>query len=143
MEERLANSLARPGGNITGLTVSVGPEIEGKRIELLKETLPGAARVAYLGTNEDCEGPSGKSVRAAAPVVGLTMVLAAHTPLNTLMHSPCSAASPPMLCSSPSDYLWTSTRLSRNYRLFLDDNCVGSCHIQESLRIFNRGRHLG
>ena len=80
VEERLANSLARPGGNITGLTVSVGPEIEGKRIELLKETLPGATRVAYLGTNEDWEGPSGKSVRAAAQVVGLTMVLAAHTP---------------------------------------------------------------
>ena len=77
------------------------------------------------------------------PLTGLTMVLAAHTPLNTLMHSPCSAASPPMLCSSPSDYLWTSTRLSRNYRLFLDDNCVGSCHIQESLRIFTRSRHLG
>jgi putative ABC transport system substrate-binding protein len=80
VEERLANSLARPGGNITGLTVSVDPEIDGKRIELLKETLPGATRVAYLGTNEDWEGPWGKSVRAAAQGVGLTMVLAAHTP---------------------------------------------------------------
>jgi putative ABC transport system substrate-binding protein len=80
VKERLANSLARPGGNITGLTVSIGPEIEGKRIELLKETLPGATRFAYLGTNEDWEGPSGRSVRAAAQVMGLTMVLAAHTP---------------------------------------------------------------
>ena len=82
VEERLAHSLARPGGNVTGLTVSVSPEIEGKRIELLKETLPGATRVAYLGTNEDWEGPSGKSVRAAAQVVGLTMVPAAHTPFE-------------------------------------------------------------
>jgi putative ABC transport system substrate-binding protein len=80
VEEGLASSLARPGGNITGLTLSAGPEIDGKRIALLKEILPGAARVAYLGTNEDWEGPSGKIVRAAAQVLGLTVVLAAHTP---------------------------------------------------------------
>jgi putative tryptophan/tyrosine transport system substrate-binding protein len=49
-------------------------------IALLKEILPGAARVAYLGTNEDWEGPSGKIVRATAQVLGLTVVLAAHTP---------------------------------------------------------------
>jgi putative tryptophan/tyrosine transport system substrate-binding protein len=80
VEQGLASSLARPGGNITGLTLSAGPEIDGKRIALLKEILPGAARVAYLGTNEDWEGPSGKIVRAAAQVLGLTVVLAAHTP---------------------------------------------------------------
>jgi putative tryptophan/tyrosine transport system substrate-binding protein len=80
VEQGLAGSLARPGGNITGLTLSAGPEIDGKRIALLKEILPGAARVAYLGTNEDWEGPSGKIVRAAAQVLGLTVVLAAHTP---------------------------------------------------------------
>jgi putative ABC transport system substrate-binding protein len=75
----LANSLARPGGNITGLTF-LAPQIDGKRIELLKEILPGATRVAYLGTNEDWEGPSGQSVRAVAQAVGLTVILAAHTP---------------------------------------------------------------
>jgi putative ABC transport system substrate-binding protein len=80
VEEGLTSSLARPGGNITGLTFSAGPEINGKRIALLKEILPGAARVAYLGTNEDWEGPSEKIVRAAAQVLGMTVVLAAHTP---------------------------------------------------------------
>jgi putative ABC transport system substrate-binding protein len=40
-------SLARPGGNITGLTVG-GPELYGKRVELLKETLPRLSRVAVL-----------------------------------------------------------------------------------------------
>jgi putative ABC transport system substrate-binding protein len=79
VEAGLASSLARPGGNITGHTLSAGPEINGKRIALLKEILPGAARVAYLGTNEDWEGPSGKIVRGAAQVLGLTVVLAAHT----------------------------------------------------------------
>ncbi len=40
-------SLTRPGGNITGLT-NFGPELSGKRLELLKEVLPQASRVAIL-----------------------------------------------------------------------------------------------
>src|SRR5712691_3710423 len=44
----LVTSLARPGGNITGLTGAVGPEIGGKRLELLKEAVPKVSRVAVL-----------------------------------------------------------------------------------------------
>ena len=40
-------SFARPGGNITGLT-SISPELDGKRLEILKETVPGVSRVASL-----------------------------------------------------------------------------------------------
>lgn len=43
----LVASLARPGGNITGLTL-LAPELAGKRLELLKETLPTLSRVAVL-----------------------------------------------------------------------------------------------
>jgi putative ABC transport system substrate-binding protein len=43
----LVDSLARPGGNLTGLTVLV-PELGGKRLELLKETSPRITRVAFL-----------------------------------------------------------------------------------------------
>jgi putative ABC transport system substrate-binding protein len=43
-------SLARPGGNITGLS-TLHPEISGKRLELLKEIVPKLARVAVLGTS--------------------------------------------------------------------------------------------
>ncbi len=41
-------SLARPGGNITGLA-NVSPEVSGKRLELLKESVPKLSRVAVLG----------------------------------------------------------------------------------------------
>ena len=43
----LVTSLARPGGNVTGFPV-LGPELSGKRVELLKETFPKLARLAIL-----------------------------------------------------------------------------------------------
>ena len=43
-------SLARPGGNITGLS-TLSPEISGKRLELLREIVPNLSRVAVLGTS--------------------------------------------------------------------------------------------
>lgn len=46
--EGLVASLAQPGGNITGMTFLVGPEVAGKQLELLKEVAPAASRVAVL-----------------------------------------------------------------------------------------------
>jgi putative ABC transport system substrate-binding protein len=43
-------SLARPGGNITGLS-TLAPELSGKRLELLKEIIPDLSRVAVFGTS--------------------------------------------------------------------------------------------
>ena len=43
----LISSLARPGGNITGLTI-LAPELSGKRLELLKEIVPKLSRVAVM-----------------------------------------------------------------------------------------------
>ena len=43
-------SLARPGGNITGLA-TLRPELSGKQLELLKEIIPRLSRVAYFGTS--------------------------------------------------------------------------------------------
>ena len=47
VEAGFVASLARPGGNVTGLT-SLGPELGGKRLELLKEAVPKLSRVAVL-----------------------------------------------------------------------------------------------
>ena len=46
--EGFVTGFARPGGNITGLTINAGPEIFGKHLELLKEAVPKASRVAVL-----------------------------------------------------------------------------------------------
>jgi len=80
VEAGLVASLARPGGNITGLTTNTGPEIEGKRLELLKDALPRISRVAYLRMKTDWEGPAGESVKAAAKALNVTLLHAEHTP---------------------------------------------------------------
>ena len=48
----LVASLARPGGNLTGVSSS-GPDLAGKRLELLRELRPELARVAFLGAAND------------------------------------------------------------------------------------------
>jgi putative ABC transport system substrate-binding protein len=47
VEAGLVASLARPGGNVTGLS-QISPDLVGKRLELLKEVVPGLARVVVL-----------------------------------------------------------------------------------------------
>src|SRR5206468_7930669 len=47
-------SLARPGGNVTGLSL-ISPELSAKRLELLKEVVPGLSRVAIMW-NPDVRG---------------------------------------------------------------------------------------
>jgi putative ABC transport system substrate-binding protein len=52
LETGLVTSLAHPGGNVTGLS-SMEAELGGKRIDLLREVIPGLARVAVLGSKSD------------------------------------------------------------------------------------------
>ena len=48
VEAGLVASLSHPGGNVTGLSTATGPEIYGKHLELLKETIPKLTRVGVL-----------------------------------------------------------------------------------------------
>jgi putative ABC transport system substrate-binding protein len=52
----LITSLSRPGGNVTGIT-NIGAELAGKRIELLKELIPAATKVAVLINPDDQNAP--------------------------------------------------------------------------------------
>ena len=80
VDRGLVDSLAHPGGNITGTTVSSGPENEAKRLQLLKEAIPGVVRVAYLGTREVWDNPIGHAVRGVAPSLGVQLLHAEHKP---------------------------------------------------------------
>jgi ABC-type uncharacterized transport system substrate-binding protein len=61
VEQGIVHSLARPGGNITGLSSLASTDIVAKRVELIKELLPNMRRLVYL--NEDDNPP--EAVRAA------------------------------------------------------------------------------
>jgi putative ABC transport system substrate-binding protein len=66
-------SLARPGGNVTGLT-NIGRELGGKRLELLKEAVSKVARVVVLsGSASPANGIELKEVQAAARALKLTI----------------------------------------------------------------------
>jgi putative ABC transport system substrate-binding protein len=70
----LVASLARPGGNITGLTNSVGPEIAGKQLELLKEVVPKVSRMAVLwNPNTRGNGLALRETEIAARALGLEL----------------------------------------------------------------------
>jgi len=64
-------SLARPGGNITGLSL-LSPELSGKRLELLKEVVPGLSRVAVLGYAKT-HGPAWKELEAVSRFLQLQL----------------------------------------------------------------------
>lgn len=78
----LVDSLARPGGNVTGIAATAGPEFEAKRLQILREAIPTATPLAYLSMRADWEGANGTAVRAAARELGLTLVFAEHSPTN-------------------------------------------------------------
>jgi putative ABC transport system substrate-binding protein len=70
----LIASLARPGGNVTGLSFSVGPEILGKQLELLKETVPKLRRVAILSNPANPVQPGQiREVNVAARSLGVQL----------------------------------------------------------------------
>lgn len=69
---KLVDSLARPGGNLTGST-NISPDVSGKRLELLKEAAPKIARVAVLWHPNRADEDEVKQTENAARLLGITV----------------------------------------------------------------------
>jgi putative ABC transport system substrate-binding protein len=67
-------SLARPGNNVTGFRISTGAELDGKRLELLREALPSLARVAVVWNPRNDANPHKlASLEAPARALGVQL----------------------------------------------------------------------
>jgi putative ABC transport system substrate-binding protein len=86
----LVSSLARPGSNVTGVTVDAGIEFYGKRLSLLSETRPNANRVAYLSSSAALRQPQTAMVKQAAETLKLSV---SDIELESLNEEACRAAS--------------------------------------------------
>ena len=72
----IADSLAHPGGNFTGVSVDAGPSIYGKRIALLREIIPTMSKLGCLILRLQWNGPiPGPAIRAAAETAGLPLAV--------------------------------------------------------------------
>jgi putative tryptophan/tyrosine transport system substrate-binding protein len=69
----LVGSIARPGGNITGVTIAGGFEITGKRMGLLVEAMPKMSTLGFLVTRPYWEDPRGAAAREAAKQAGRSL----------------------------------------------------------------------
>ena len=81
----LIGSLARPGGNVTGLTADTGDEINTKRLQLLKETLPSLSRVGILWNPDFAPNQSRlTSMRNVTQTLGSTLIPAEARGLDAI-----------------------------------------------------------
>jgi putative ABC transport system substrate-binding protein len=66
-------SLARPGGNITGVTYAEGPEIAAKRLEFIREAVPQAGRIAVFGAGDSVQSMR-QATQKAASSLGVKLI---------------------------------------------------------------------
>jgi putative ABC transport system substrate-binding protein len=68
-----ATTLSRPGGNVTGVAM-LAPELDGKRLQLLHEAVPGGSRIAALAASPDQHAPNLAAMRQVASDEGLALL---------------------------------------------------------------------
>jgi len=69
----LVASLARPGGNLTGITLDPGIELWGKRLELLKEAIPLTAKTVFLAMRDGWEDSFGQALQDIGKQLGISL----------------------------------------------------------------------
>jgi ABC transporter substrate binding protein len=67
-------NIARPGGNITGVSSVAGPEIWGKRLQVLREAVPTSSKVGFLASRQLWSLPSTDVLRKAAQQLGISLL---------------------------------------------------------------------
>jgi putative ABC transport system substrate-binding protein len=82
----LVKSFAKPGGNLTGISI-LSPDLGGKRLELLKEAIPGVTHVAFLWSPSASTTVALKSIKAAAEVLRLQLQSLEVRSPNDLPHA--------------------------------------------------------
>jgi putative tryptophan/tyrosine transport system substrate-binding protein len=70
----IVTNIARPGGNITGVSIEAGPEIWGKRVQILREVVPTASKVGFLASRQMWSLPAVEASRQAAQPLGISLV---------------------------------------------------------------------
>jgi ABC-type uncharacterized transport system substrate-binding protein len=70
----LISNLARPGGNITGVSVDAGVEVWAKRLELLSNAVPKLVNVVYVSSDASGTSAGSQAVRDAAQKLGISLV---------------------------------------------------------------------
>src|SRR5262249_15357005 len=79
VSQGIVANLSRPGGNVTGFSNYVAPEIEAKRVQFLKDTVPATRRIAHLATKQIWDSGNGQALQSAAQALDLTIILVEHS----------------------------------------------------------------
>lgn len=70
----LVQSIARPGGNLTGMSMA-GPDLSGKRLQVLRDIIPNLETIAFVGSNRDQNAPTfAASLQRVATQAGIKLV---------------------------------------------------------------------
>jgi putative tryptophan/tyrosine transport system substrate-binding protein len=70
----IVRNISRPEGNITGILLDAGIEMQGKHLDLLRQAVPAASRFAYLSDRYDWEGAWGRAVLEAGRQSGISII---------------------------------------------------------------------
>jgi putative ABC transport system substrate-binding protein len=120
----VAASLSRPGGNVTGFSIDAGLELVGKRVELFREAVPTAKRIAWLTPRRTIDLPIGKEMRERVRIAEMTLVEAVlEAPIDAAAYRRAFEA----ITRDRVDSLWAAT-VGENleHRRLIAELCTGA-----------------